>query len=158
MSKWMIAILPFLFACTARSDTSKGKQAIQQLLRFERDAHVANDVDAFLNNFADTVVSVNRGDIHSSSLAESRDRFTPYFNSVTFSKWDDFAEPIIDISDDGSMAYAAIEKTVVLTYPDSLGNPLYDSANYAWVSIYKKLDGQWKLVCNASTMEDQVGR
>lgn len=129
------------------------KQMLVKVLQQERKAHFDKDIDLFLGTFADSIVSVYNGKVEINTHDETKSRFTPYFKSVEFIKWDDVIEPMIDISDDGTMGYVVIKKTIVLTYPDTLGNPLIDSANYAWVSIYRKLQGEWKVVCNASTYE-----
>ena len=150
-----ILFITLLAGCSKAVNHDADMQQLTSILQQERKAHFANDVDAFLAGFADTTVQVNQGKVNVTPKEVVKARFTPYFESVTFSKWDDAREPIIEFSADGSMAYAVLEKTVVLSYPDTLGNPIQDSANYAWVSIYKKLDGNWKLVCNASTMEPQ---
>lgn len=78
-------------------------------------------------------------------------RISKYFGSVQFIKWDDTAEPIIRFSDDGSLAYAIVQKDVIVTYPDSTGNAVNDTTHYAWSSIYRKQNGQWKVECNIST-------
>jgi hypothetical protein len=62
-------------------------------------------------------------------------------------------EPVIRFSNDGSMAYAIVEKQVILKNK-SEGNRI-DTINYAWVSIYEKKEKDWKLVCNASTNENK---
>lgn len=139
--------------CTGSIDIGREKQNIRDILSQERKAHFDKNVDLFVSTFADSMISVHSGKTDRKSIDDYKKRFGPYFNRVTFSRWDDSKEPIIDISDDGSMAYAVVNKTVVLTYPDTLGKPFYDSTNYAWVSIYKKINGQWKGVCNASTQD-----
>ena len=68
-----------------------------------------------------------------------------------FIKWDDVAEPVIQFSDDGTLAYAIIQKLVILSYPDSSGKKFIDTTNYAWASIYRKQKGEWKVECNIST-------
>ena len=80
-----------------------------------------------------------------------KERFSPYFSNVEFIKWDDTAAPIIDISDDGTMAYAIVKKGVEITFPDSLGNTLHETTHFAWMAIYRKMNGVWKGVANAST-------
>jgi hypothetical protein len=49
------------------------------------------------------------------------------------------------------MAYAIVQKQVILSYPDSLGATITDTADYAWISIYRKYNGRWKIETNAST-------
>lgn len=148
-----LSIIVFVSGCSDPVDLAKEKLTIQRILQQERKAHFDKNIDLFFSTFADSMISVHHGDVEIKSLADNRKRFEPYFNRVNFVKWDDTAEPIIDISSDGTMAFAAVKKVVVVTYSDSLNNTMRDSTNYAWVSIYKKLDGEWKGVCNASTEE-----
>ncbi len=81
----------------------------------------------------------------------NKERIGKYFNSVQFIKWDDTADPIIRFSDDGSLAYAIVQKEVIVTYPDSSGKAFNDTTHYAWSSIYRKQNGEWKVECNIST-------
>lgn len=131
------------------------KEAIRKILQQERKAHFEKDIDLFLSTFADSMISVYDGEVFVNTPEENKARFGTYFRNVEFVKWDDRAEPVIDISDDGTLAYAVIEKDIVITYPDTSGNQLTESTQFSWVSIYKKIDGQWKGVCNASTHKPQ---
>ena len=74
-----------------------------------------------------------------------------YFDSVQFLKWDDVAAPKISFSEDGTMAYAIVQKQVVLLIKDSLEKQSRDTTDFAWVSIYRKTKNGWKVECNAST-------
>jgi hypothetical protein len=140
-------------SCTSPSDPDAERSAILEILKQERKAHFEKDIDLFISTFSDSVVSVYDGSFEINTPADNKARFGPYFKSVEFVKWDDMTSPVIDISDDGTMAYAVVQKQIVLTYPDTLGNPITDAAQYAWVSIYRKMDHHWKLVCNASTYQ-----
>jgi len=153
---FFFAILLFsLLNCTTSSvNLADERHAIQAILQKERKAHFEKDIDLFLSTFSDSIISVYGGAVEVNTPADNKARFGPYFKSVEFIKWDDTAEPMIDISDDGTMAYAVLQKEIVLTYPDTLGNALTDSANYAWVTVYRKINGEWKAVCNASTSKE----
>ena len=80
-------------------------------------------------------------------MEQNKKRIEPYFSSVEFIKWDDVAEPVIRFSDDGTLAYAIIQKQVIVSYPDSAGKKFIDTTNYAWASIYRKQKGEWKVEC-----------
>lgn len=151
MRIWLPLTLVLLISCTQKQDLERTRQEIVRLLQQERKAHFTNNVDLFISEFADSMISVNKGKVTIAGPVENRKRIEPYFNSVKFIKWDDVADPIIRISDDGSLAYAVIQKQVILTYPDTSGKPFYDTTNYAWTSIYRKQRGEWKVEANAST-------
>ena len=149
-------IIPFiavsmLISCSDKTDLAAAKTEIISLLQQERKAHFDRNVELFISEFSDSMISVNKGKVTVAAPEQNKKRIASYFGSVKFIKWDDVAEPMIRFSDDGSLAYAVIQKHVILTYPDTLGKPFYDTTNYAWVSIYRKHKGEWKVECNAST-------
>ena len=137
--------------CSPGSGQEAAKKEITILLEQERRAHFNRDVDLFLSSFGDSMILVNKGIVKTPTREENKKRFGNYFGSVTFIKWDDVAPPVIRFSDDASLAYAIVQKQVILSYPDSLGKAFYDTSGYAWVSIYRKQDGKWKGEVNIST-------
>lgn len=152
---WLISIiylaLQILLSCKQNADQSREKKMIREMLVTERKAHFEGNADMFINEFADSMISVNKGVVRIPERKEQRDRIGSYFSSMEFIKWDDMTEPIIEMSPDGKMAYAVVQKRVVVRYPDSTGTQITDSTDYAWVSIYKKINNDWKVVCNVST-------
>lgn len=143
--------LLFLSACNSKPDLAKEKQTILSMLQTERKAHFDRNVDLFMSEFAEGMISVSRGEVTTATKEANKERIGKYFSSVQFIKWDDTAEPVIRFSDDGSLAYAIVQKDVIVTYPDSIGTIINDTAHYAWSSIYRKQNGQWKVECNIST-------
>lgn len=144
-------LLLFLLACSSQADLDKERKTILAMLQTERKAHFDRNVELFISEFADSMISVNRGIVSAPTKTEHKERIGKYFGSVEFIKWDDTAEPIIRFSDDGSLAYAIIQKDVILSYPDSTGKSYYDTTHYAWSSIYRKYNNVWKVECNIST-------
>lgn len=147
----LLSGLLIISACSRQHDHETAKKEIIQLLQQERKAHFDRNVDLFVSEFADSMISVNKGNVSINTPAENKKRIEPYFARVKFIKWDDTAEPLIRISDDGSLAYAIIRKQVILTYPDTPGRSVYDTTDFAWTSIYRKQKGTWKIECNVST-------
>lgn len=141
----------FIAACSAKADPDSDKKEIASLLQQERKAHFDRDVELFMSEFADKMISVNKGEVKVAAPAENKERIAKYFNRVNFIKWDDVAEPVIRFSNDASLAYAVVQKQVILSYPDSLGKPVIDTTDFAWVSIYRKQKGKWKVEANVST-------
>lgn len=153
MKNFVLIILTFecFISCTQKPDLVKEETAIRNLLQQERKAHFDRNTDLFIQEFAESMIQVNRGVVTAPTKDQHRERIGKYFGSVQFIKWDDVAEPIIRFSDDASLAYAIIQKQVILTYPDSFGNSFTDTADYAWVSVYRKYKGAWKVEANIST-------
>jgi hypothetical protein len=149
--KFLFLFLPMAIGCNSKPDLENERQAIMSLLQTERKAHFERNVDLFMAEFADGMISVNRGVVTAPTKEFQKERIGKYFGSVRFIKWDDTAEPIIRFSKDASLAYAIVQKEVIVTYPDSTGKAFNDTTHYAWASVYRKQKGEWKIECNIST-------
>lgn len=148
---WPLFVTVLFISCSPKIDLLNEKAAIRNLLQQERKAHFERDVELFISEFADSMISVNKGKISVATPDENKKRIGSYFGRVEFIKWDDVKDPVIRFSDDGSLAYAIVQKQVIVSYPDSLGKTLIDTTDYAWASVYRKQKGDWKVECNVST-------
>jgi hypothetical protein len=149
MKYFIVALL--LASCRSADSNDEDIIAIKNILQQERQAHFNKDVNLFLSEFAPGMYSVNKGVVAQLPIEEHRKKVEAYFNSVKFIKWDDFTEPVIKFSDDHSLAYAIVQKLVILETKDSAGKITMDTTNFAWTSIYRKHQNGWKLECDIST-------
>ncbi len=149
----LILVLFISTSCTKSKmiDKSAEKNKILKLHNAQRDYHFNKDSIAFANQLSDNFISVNKGLISSPKKGETISRYSGYFSSVEFIKWDDVSEPIIKFSDDGSMAYTIVDKIVTLTYKNQMANTVQGKTHFAWTAIYKKYGEQWKIDCVTST-------
>ena len=138
-----------LIKCRSKPNVEEEKQSILSLLKQEQAAHLKKDVNHFLSAFNPVIISVNRGEVAETSIKENQRQIEQYFNSVEFLKWEDVAPPKIAFSDDGTLAYAIVQKQVILS--DVRNKNKNDTTDFAWVSIYRKQKNGWKLECNVST-------
>lgn len=153
MRYFIIGLLAlFITSCSSNKANLAGEEkAITALLEQERKAHFERNADLFAGEFSDSMISVNRGVVKRTPPDTMRKSIQKYFGAVSFIKWDDLAKPIIRFSNDGSMAYAIVQKEVIVSYPDTSGGIFYDTSVYAWTSIYRKEAGAWKVEANTST-------
>ena len=114
------------------------------------EAHRRGDVDAWLAQEADTVVSANRGQISFSSADERRARREPYLNATTFDVYRDLRPPIVKVSDDGTLGWVIAEVEMKGSSVSDDGEPVPFEAIWAWIELYEKQDGAWKAVGNVS--------
>lgn len=150
-------LLLVLLQCRQSIDFEAEKQKLLRLHAAQRSAHLQENVEMFVDQFDEKMISVNRGKISQAPKDDSRKRFSEYFERVTFKKWEDAAAPQIVFSDDASMAYVIVDKLVVLTYENEEKKTVEETTHFAWVSIYKKqANSDWKIVCNVSTNEPSV--
>ena len=136
-------------SCNNTFNLDKEKEAIMVLHNQQRKAHMEKNADLLLGDVLQDYIEVNRGVVKRPTHAESVARFQSYFNSVDFIKWDDLAEPVFSFSDDGTMATTVVQKLVVTK--DKTGSNRIDTTHYAWLAVYRKVDGKWKLKSMAST-------
>jgi hypothetical protein len=140
-----------LAACKPQSDRNADEKQIRAMLANERKAHFDRDVELFVKEFSDNMLSVNKGNIKYTPPDTMRKSIGKYFGTVQFIKWDDTAPPVIRFSDDRSLAYALVKKEVIVSYPDQSGKVITDTTHYAWASVYRKEKGEWKMEANIST-------
>jgi hypothetical protein len=138
-------------SCKPKADINIERQAILAMHNAQRDHHFNKNVEAFVDQFSDNFVSVDEGEIYNPSREESINRFGSYFSSVKFKKWDDINDPIIQISEDGKMAYTVVDKIVILGIQNSLGNEKEEVTHFAWTTIYRKYGNEWKVECVTTT-------
>jgi hypothetical protein len=136
-------------ACRQRVDLEKEKDALMMLHEQQRQAHLSKNVSLLLGDNLTDYVEVNRGVIGRPKNSESKKRFQSYFNSVDFVSWDDVTPPVFTFSDDGTMATSVVDKVVITR---STSQPAQvDTAYYAWLAVFKKVDGKWKMHRMGST-------
>lgn len=148
---YLVLIVFLLFSCPPKPDFEKESQAIRQLQVEQRQNHFEKNTKEFIAQHSDDLISIDRGAVRQPSRDSMFQMFDAYFKSVSFIIWDDKKPPVIRFSDDASVAYVAVEKLVVLDSKSAAGATVRDTAHYAWMSVYKKIDGVWKLDAIAST-------
>ncbi len=136
---------------TDNIDFDMARSEILNLHNSQREYHFKKDSIAFADQLSDNFISVNRGEISTPERAATISRYNSYFSSVEFNRWDDVTEPIINFSNDGSMAYTIVDKIVELTYQGQDGEIINDTTHFAWTAIFKKYGEEWKIECVTST-------
>jgi len=121
-----------------------------ELHRQQRTAHIQGDAELLVSTIADEYIEVSNGMIKSPSREDLIDRFQGYFGSEAILEWDDTRPPELIFSDDHSMAYMVVNKKVRTV--SKVGNEELTTI-FAWTSIYKKIDNQWKLTAITSTIK-----
>ena len=110
------------------------------------EGHRQNDWTFFREFAAETVYGLRGGEITHQTPEQMGERFAAYLGQAEFSRYEDLDEPIVFVSDDGTlgwvMAHVRIEGT--------LGEGRLDST-WSWVTLLQRIDGEWKLIGSAST-------
>ncbi len=153
----LLVAIVFFAGCTSKADLGKETKRLLALHQEQQDAHLHKDAKQFVEQFADKMLSVNRGRISVTVKDSALKRFQNYFAQVQFSKWEDATPPVVEFSADASMAYMVVDKLVVIMYKNEENKTMEETTRFAWVSVFKKqADGEWKIVCNISTNEPEI--
>lgn len=147
---YLVVLLLVFLSCTSQPDLEKERESILQLQARQRQHHFEKNTEAFIAQHSDDFISVSGGAVQQPARDSMFRMFDAYFRSVKFVRWDDKQPPVVRFSDDATVAYVAVEKLVVLE-GSGTGNTSRDTSHYAWISVYKKINGAWKLDAIAST-------
>ncbi len=117
----------------------------------QKTAHLTYNAELFVEMFAENVTQLQRGTLSAKTKADNLARFKSYFSNFKFSEWEDIAPPVIKISKDGTMAVKTVQKRVRGSNKNEKGEKVSDHTVFAWLEVWEKFDGKWKLITIAST-------
>jgi hypothetical protein len=135
-------------ACAPIPDAAgdEDRETILQIHEEMAEAHLAGDVDLWLASQSNEYISVNSGEIRIRDKAERRAGLTPYLERTDYSVFRDLREPIVVISDDGSLGWMITQLEVRGTRTSEAG----DTEPFGWtvaaIQLYRKEARQWVLV------------
>jgi hypothetical protein len=126
----------------------------QKLLRLHRevmDGHYFENMKSMYGFVSDSMHIVSAGEVYRMSgkrASESLDRSMKFRNHEMY---DDLIRPVVSRSDDGSLAWVIVQVKAHGVRLDDKGNetePL-DFVS-AWIELYEKVEGEWKMMGNVS--------
>lgn len=145
------APLVLAIACSAPAPSQADSHA--ELLAIHEqvlEAHRTGNVELWMAVEADEYVSANGGTITHPTRAERRAMREPYLQSTSFEVYRDLTEPIAQVSPDGQLGWviAQVEIKGTQTAADSTIRNV--EAVWAWIEMYRRIDGRWQMVGNVS--------
>jgi len=141
------------FGLQDRTDPEGEAAELLKTHQKDRQAHLRTDVDLLLADHSDEFISVRSGKIAKSKKADTRKMFEGYFKGAHYYEWDDLEQPIVRVSNDGSMGWIITRLKVRRTQKDSSGSEKEEKFVYAGIMTYEKRAGKWIKVANVSTFE-----
>lgn len=116
-------------------------------------AHFDADIDGWLEMETAAYISANRGVISYPSKEERRAGRTPYLQATTFSEYRDVVDPVVKVSEDGTLGWVIVQVKVsgIQQMGDGEERPL--SFESAWIELYEKKNGRWLCMGNVSNMK-----
>ena len=121
----------------------KGKRELLEVLAYERDAHLACDVDALMLNQADSFTAVGDEGLRILTGTEMRQIFVGAFDGATYHAFDDLGAPEIHVSDDGTLAWMAVRIKVWKSQIDGAGVTRDRRFVSSAIRTYANRGGRW---------------
>ena len=147
MNKSKVLIFVLLVSCGHKTELLDEKNKLLAINEEQRTAHMTNDAQMLVRSMADSLISVDSGNISINSKEQVQNRFKNYFSMVKYVEWDDLSEPFIQISNDGSLATMSVKKRTITL--DNSGIP--DTTIFAGTSAFKRIGDDWKMFSITST-------
>ena len=116
-------------------------------------AHLETNVQSWLDMESDEYISANGGVISYESKAERRAGREPYLRATTFNEYRDVVEPIVKISEDGTLGWVIVQVKVSGVQKTQSGAEVPVAFESAWIELYEKRNGRWLCVGNVSNMK-----
>lgn len=150
---WIIALFLSLgFGAAVSGQSDKDAEEILRLHRDLIDAHKGKDVSKLLAPEPDRVFSVSRGEVIYQTKAERISQFTRYLESTEFEEYRDLIDPIIHVSDDGTLGWLIAQVKVAGTRTVDGGADQSFESVWAWIELFEKRDGRWYRIGDVSNV------
>ena len=146
----MMAGLTGLIGCSEGSSSDADTARLLAMHEEVLEAHRTGDVGAWLALEADEYVSANNGTVTFPTKADREANRTPYLAATTFLVYQDVRRPVVRVSADGTLGWLIAEVEVRGTQVIEDGGSTRIEAVWAWIELYRKDAGEWRLVGNVS--------
>ena len=137
--------------CCQHPDLEQSRQEILALHQSIIEAHLAKDSAFLARPTADDYLSVSRGEVRQMDAAEVEAMLSPYLAETEFSHYEDVADPIVGVSDDGSIAWSIVQVRVAGDRSGGDGESHVFDTRWAWLTLYRWDGENWQRLVDVST-------
>jgi hypothetical protein len=126
----------------------------QRLIRRHRtimDAHLFEEASLIKEIQSDSLVIVSAGDIFQMAGNQPNSGIERILSNRNYLVYDDMVRPIVQVSDDGTLGWVIVQVEAEGYYfndEGGVGDPIYFVC--AWIEMYEKVEGAWKMKGNVS--------
>ncbi|MBV9301321.1 MAG: nuclear transport factor 2 family protein [Acidobacteriaceae bacterium] len=118
--------------------------SILRLHAIEREGHLKGDANLVSSVLADSVVSIQNGDVEVRSRDQMRRGFAEYFSAVAYASWEDIIKPLVHISRDGGMAWSVIRIRAQFREKSDPSGKVQEFTS-SWIATYEKNKSGWHM-------------
>lgn len=148
-----------LFGChrvdaPGRSDPAEAlsaRLALDSALAEGRVAHLETNAEHLAAGVAETLVSIDQGAVTRQPRDSLRAMFERYFHGASYHTWDDVQPPLVQISDDNSLAWVARVVCVDREEPAPGGGRRRRRFVSAYSATFVRRDARWTMTTVTST-------
>jgi hypothetical protein len=115
------------------------------------DAHLEKNVDFLADGLSEGFLSVSADEIRRPTVEEVREKLEKYLRNTTLTEYRSVCEPIVNLSQDGSMAWSVAQVKVAGTRRAEDGSLRTLDFVCAWVTVFERRDDRWVRLAEVST-------
>jgi hypothetical protein len=117
------------------------------------DAHLNADVETLLENQADQLYFVARGEVEVRTVEGTRTLLSDYLQDTVFTEYRDVQPPIVEVSADGSLGWSIVQVKVAGTRHLGDGTRRELDFTCAWLTLYQRQGDRWMRTAEVSTFK-----
>jgi pimeloyl-ACP methyl ester carboxylesterase len=140
-----------LASCAGGRDSGGDAAALHHLLEEDRQAHLQLDAALLASHLADTLLSIDSGQVAPTPRREVESAFRSYFAGARYEAWEDVEPPVVRIAPGGRMAWVVRKVRVDRQQPDAGGTVRRRQFTSAWTATYEWRDRRWQMTTVTST-------
>lgn len=141
-----LLLISLFISCQNKVDLDKERELILAQIALISKAHFDKNADQFYAPYANSWYDAREGEISKIIRDSVKPSTQDYLDQMEILELQHTHDPIIEISDDGSMA--SYMGAIVLKGKFN-SNPVFWVVS--WQSVLKKINDQWKIIGNANT-------
>lgn len=153
MARIFIALALLFTGCSATTREADVR-ALRRLHDESLRAHREGDWRWFGEGVADDYVAGSRGELVRPTRVDTLERFRDYLQRTEFTAYHDVAEPVVHVSEDGTMGWVLAQVHVEGVQDAGSASEETIDSTWTWVSIFEKRQGQWLRVANVSNCHE----
>ena len=138
-------VLPTTRALQSQQD------ALLEILRDDRKAHLTTDASLISSHVADSLVEVYAGEFNTRSRSQVEASFRAQLDDATYEMWEDVVPPVIRLSADATMAWVIRRVAVRRRAADASGQSMIQQFTSAYTATYEQQKGEWRMTSVTST-------
>ena len=131
--------------------TRAARLALDSMLAEGRTAHLETNAEQLAAGLADTLISIDAGVISRQPRDSVRAMFDRYFAGASYRTWEDVQPPVVQISDDNSLAWVARVVCVDREEPVAGGQRRRRTFVSAYSATFVRRSGRWTMTTVTST-------